>query len=212
MKVNRWIVPVVVLVILFGSVGLGKAFGWWQTAGVKLSTVADVSPEDIRGSSSLADVSEAFGIPSAELIDILSIPADTPAETPLKELEAYNEVRTVRGLLAEHLGLPWEWPDEQEHAPSEPEPTAAAPAAPDTEHDPPTPPAAGDTLAAADIKGYMTLQDVSDQTGMPLDQLYGKLGLEEDVKPATALKDLRDQIAGFEVSVVREIVGEYQNQ
>ena len=83
MKVSRWIVPFAALLVIFGSVFVGKAFGWWQTTGVTLASIADISPEDIKGSSSLADVSEAFGIPVAELVGILGIPTDTSPETPL---------------------------------------------------------------------------------------------------------------------------------
>ena len=116
----------------------------------------------------------------------------------------------MRGLVAEHLGLPWEWPDEEEHTPAEATPSAEASAEPEADHERQTPPAEGDVLPAADIKGYMTLQDVSNQTGVPLDQLYEGLGLEETVKPSTALKDLRNEIDGFEVSAVRDVVTEYQ--
>ncbi|MBN1399303.1 MAG: hypothetical protein JXA74_00605 [Anaerolineae bacterium] len=212
MKANRWIVPLVTLALLFGSVGLAKALGWWQTTGAKLSTVGDVTPDDIRGSSSLADLSVAFDIPTSEIFSILGIPDTFPPETQLKDLETYNEVGTVRGLIAEHLGLPWEW--DEEHAPITDQGEAAADAGvtptPAEEHTGPTPLPAGSTLPAAEIKGRMTLREVSQGTGMPLDELYAALNLPRELDADTALRDISAQVAGFETSVVREVVEAYQ--
>ena len=139
MRVPRWIVPVIALLFLFGSVGVGKAAGWWQTQGADLRTLDGATPADIRGSSTLAQVSDAFGIPMAELLPLLGLPEDTAPATPLKELEAYNEVSAVRDLVAVHLGLP----PTGEVAPAGGEPAATTATAT------PAVPAAGVPAAAA---------------------------------------------------------------
>ncbi len=114
MRVNRWIVPIIAIFVLLGSVIVAKGTGWWQTTGRNLTTIGDIAPEDIRGSSTLADVSAAFGIPHADLYRILGLPENIPLETRLTELKDIHEVGVIKGLVAEYLGIPWEWDEEHE--------------------------------------------------------------------------------------------------
>lgn len=57
---------------------------------------------------------------------------------------------------------------------------------------------------AVEIKGWMTLQQISDGTGIPLDQVYQRANIPADVPANTAVKDLEGMIEGFETSVLRE--------
>jgi polyferredoxin len=54
------------------------------------------------------------------------------------------------------------------------------------------------TLEADSLKGYMTLQDISIGIGMPLEDVYRRLGIPESVPPDTRAKDLSQYIEGFE--------------
>lgn len=236
MKVPVWIVPVLVLVFLFGSVAVGKATGVWQTSGSDLRTLEGALPEDIRGSSTLQAASEAWGIPMADLVSLLGIPADTPAETPFKDLEAYVEVSVARDLISRYLGLgPVEGEDESEAesvlTPAEPEAEAtltsepvvtetavAEPEAEDAETAETTEQeaAAGTTpehepspISEEEISGRSSLRQVSESSGMPLEDLYAALNLPADLSPESLLKDLRESIEGFEIEAVRTAVEEY---
>lgn len=60
-----------------------------------------------------------------------------------------------------------------------------------------------------DIKGWMTLQEVGDGLGIPLDELYALTGVPADIPPTTAMKDMEGLVAGFETSTVREAVAAY---
>lgn len=60
----------------------------------------------------------------------------------------------------------------------------------------------------ADVKGWMTLEQVAGGIGMETAALIAKLGLPADIPPATALKDLEGVTAGFEVTTVRAVVDE----
>ena len=60
----------------------------------------------------------------------------------------------------------------------------------------------------ADVKGWMTLEQVAGGIGMETATLIAKLGLPADIPPATALKDLEGVTAGFEVTTVRAVVDE----
>lgn len=60
--------------------------------------------------------------------------------------------------------------------------------------------------SSADIKGWMSFQQVADGFGMETAALYAELGLPDDLPPATALKEMEAIIPGFEVSTVREAI------
>lgn len=64
-------------------------------------------------------------------------------------------------------------------------------------------------LSAEDIKGWMTLEQISQWYGVPLDYLSGRLGISTEKAAQVAAKDLEDIIPDFETSDLREIVAEY---
>jgi hypothetical protein len=103
MVTRRLVIPLVAIVLLLGSVPVGQAFGWWQTTGQVLTTLPSATVEDIKGSSTLSQVSATFGIPQDELYKLLGLPADISPETKLKDLESYNEVTAVREKVAAYL-------------------------------------------------------------------------------------------------------------
>jgi hypothetical protein len=74
----------------------------------------------------------------------------------------------------------------------------------------------GDILLDADgrpdpagIKGWMTLVELSETYGVPLDILYIMIGAESSVPPETAMKDLEKLVPGIEVWAVRDGVAAY---
>lgn len=64
------------------------------------------------------------------------------------------------------------------------------------------------SMTSADVRGWMSLQDVVTGSGLSVETLYARLGLPSDMDPATALKDLEKLIDGFEVSTVRDAIAE----
>ncbi len=60
-----------------------------------------------------------------------------------------------------------------------------------------------------DIRGWMTLEQISEGYAIPLEELYAMLNLPADFPATTALKDLEQVIEGFEVSAVRSAVDAY---
>ena len=63
--------------------------------------------------------------------------------------------------------------------------------------------------SVSEIRGWMTLEQVTYGFGMPADELYGTLAIPADVPLDTALKDLERLVPGFEVSAVRATVAEF---
>jgi hypothetical protein len=59
-------------------------------------------------------------------------------------------------------------------------------------------------LKPADVKGWMTLQQVSDGIGISQPELYALISISPDIPAATALKDLESIAPGFELTVLRD--------
>jgi len=235
MRVNKYWMPIISIVTLLGAVFIAKAVGAWQTSGRDMiDPTQPLTSADIRGWMPLEYLMEQLDLSQDQLYDLLGLPSSTPPSTPLKDLEDVIEVSEVRDILAEYLGetLPDHEQDDHEATPTpEPVPTEApmptitpVPTSQD-EHMPgqgqgqgeelgtgtgPTPLPPGQVLPAAEIKGRMTLREVSDQCAVPLADLYEALGLSEDVSPDVVLSDLNEQVDGFEVSVVRDAVSDLQ--
>lgn len=62
----------------------------------------------------------------------------------------------------------------------------------------------GSKLNAEDIKGYMTIKEVSTGINMELKNVYEKLGIPNSVSEDTKLKDVQNYVPGFEVEAARE--------
>jgi hypothetical protein len=60
--------------------------------------------------------------------------------------------------------------------------------------------------SSADIRGWMTLDQIIQGFGIPQADLYAALGIPADIPTSTALKDLEGIVEGFEVTTVREAV------
>jgi hypothetical protein len=60
--------------------------------------------------------------------------------------------------------------------------------------------------SSADIRGWMTLEQVIQGFGIPQAELYAALAIPAGLPASTALKDLEGIVEGFEVTKVREAV------
>jgi len=233
MKVNKYILPILLFVAWFGTIGVAKLTGDWATSGKENITVYDaegnLDPEQIRGWMTLTDVSEAYGIPLEAFYTWLGPVAGLGPETAMKDLEALIpgfETGTVREFVAAYLaGAPLPPLFGAEVVPTAtPAPPAATPT-PEAAHTP-TGPGAGDgtgehltatplpagaILPADDIKGRMTLGEVAAQCGVPLEYLITAMQFEANESPDTALKDLTAKY-GIEIEALREVVRTYQAQ
>lgn len=81
MKLNSWALGIIVVVLIFGGIGLTMAFNLWQTeggtggsGGAKIPTdittgehAGEANPADIRGSYTFQDISNAWDIPVEKL-------------------------------------------------------------------------------------------------------------------------------------------------
>ena len=225
MRVNKFLLPIVALVTLLGTVWIAQAAGYWQTSGREMiDPNKPLTSADIRGWMSLEFLSENYGIASETLLEMMGLPSSIPLVTPLKELEEIIEVGEVRTMIGTHLG---EFGAAPETAPTAAPTATAVPAATatrsTTEHGSgqgqgdgtgtgaeATPLPEGAVLPAREIKGRMTLREVSELCGVPLEELMAELNLPDSVSANTVLRDVKTQLPDFEVSRVREVVAALQ--
>lgn len=221
MRINPFAMPMLVLVALFGTVFTAQAVGQWSTSGRVAIDPAKMTAADLKGWMTLQDVMTGLQISQEQLYAAGRIPADVPPSTALNKLEALVpgfSVTTLRDALSGQSAVP---PASSPTVPPAPIVTltpvpvaSATPTVKGTGVDGgpgPTPLPAGQVLPADQIKGKMTLNDVSSQCAVSLDALLKKLNLA-GTSPDTAIKDLIAQGKLREVTDVQKAVAELQGK
>lgn len=236
MRVHPFVIPVALIAALLGSVVIANAAGIWSTSGRDAIDTASMTPADIKGWMTLQQIMDGLGIPQSELYELGKVPAGVPPSTALKDLERLApgfEVSNLREALAaraEAPPQPEELPAPAEAAPAptatpiptpvpatpQPDPTSSSGAPITGTHQGtgagPTPLPAGQILPAAQIKGMMTLRQVSEQCAVPLDALLEALKLPAGADADTAIKTLVQQGVLSEVTLVREAAAALQKK
>jgi hypothetical protein len=222
MRVNRFLMPIIVIVALLGTTFIAQAAGFWSTSGKTSIDLNNMTAADIKGWMTLQQVMDGLQISQEELYAVGGIPGDVPPETALKELEGVVpdfEISTLR----EKLAAPARSAPIEPLAPIEPTPLPQPTATPihaqsitGTLHSGdgtglgPTPLPPGQVLPADQIKGRLTLREVADQCAVPLDQLMAALNLPLDTNANVALKDLINAGTLAEVTMVKDAVVKLQ--
>lgn len=112
MKINPFVYGILVISVFLGVIYGFQAAGVWSVSG-KIDgdgkaiqpSAADVN--SIKGWMTLEQVATTFGIPVADILSAFNLPADTPASTPLKDLESeIFDILLLRDWLAEQTQQP----------------------------------------------------------------------------------------------------------
>lgn len=227
MTVNKYLMPILAVVALLGTIFVTQLTGDWIVSGKDIP-LGEMTPEDIKGWMTLENVADGLQIPLAEVYRLAGIPAgsDIPPTTAMKDLEGLIEgfeTSVLREAAAAYLAgetgaAPAAAETPAPAATPTPQPTPAAAVVATPTHAPlgdgtgtgPTPLPAGQILPAVDIKGRMTLQEVASQTGVELAKLLAALGLPADTNPNTQVKTLVDEGKVAEVETIRAAVTELQ--
>ena len=240
MRVNPIFVPLLFVFVLLGTVFGSQLLGLWSVTGRSAVNTANMTAADLKGWMTLTDVMTGIKISKPELYDLMKIPADVPETAALKDLEkivpgfetsTLRDALTARGAVAP---APVQAaPTAVAPTPVAPAPVAPAPVAPaiqptvritgtgalsathasdDGLRPTPTALPPGVTLTVDQIKGSMTLRQVSEQTGVPLGAILEALKLPADVGVDTALKDLISAGKLTEVTQVRDAVTRLQGK
>jgi hypothetical protein len=108
MRVNKWLLPTLALILMLGTVGVAQANGWWIVSGKEMVNVeALTGGADVKGWMTLQQVADGVDIDTATLYAQLGLSADIPPETALKDLEKIVdgfEVGVVREVVDGVLG------------------------------------------------------------------------------------------------------------
>jgi hypothetical protein len=109
MKVNKYILPIGAIIVLFATVLAAQAAGVWQVTGsttiIPTTASGRPDPEAIKGKMTLDEIIAGYKIPQADLYAALELPADLPASTQIKELESVIpdfEVDLVRQAVQDY--------------------------------------------------------------------------------------------------------------
>jgi hypothetical protein len=219
MRVNRFLMPIIVIVALLGTTLIAQAAGLWSTSGRDATDLENMTSADIKGWMTLQQVMDGLNIAKEELYAVGGIPADIPAETALKDLEGIVpgfEISTLRDKLAAPANPITPTPLPEPTATPQPmsTPVHTQPITGTHSGDGtglgPTPLPPGQVLPADQIKGRMTLREVSEQCAVPLDQLLPALNLPANIDPNVAIKDLISQGTLSEVTVVKDAAAKLQ--
>ena len=209
MRVNQFWIPILLIVALLGTVIAAQAMGKWSVSGRDSVDVTKLTPADLKGWMTLQQVMDGLQISQSELYAIGNIPTDTPPTKALKEMEVVISVTTLRDKLTARLAAS---STTSNTAPTLAiAPTPAATAQITATHATPTLLPAGQILPADQIKGKMTLREVSQQCAVPLDQLLAALKLS-DVSPDTTIKDLISQSKLVDVTDVQTATAKLQSK
>jgi hypothetical protein len=218
MSVNKYLVPFIVIGSLLGSVLLAGATGVWSITGRDSTDLEQLAPEDIKGWMTLQQVIDGVPIAQETLYKLVNIPDNIPPSTAIKDLEALVpgfETSTLRDALTALSGAVTPQPQPtalptQTPVPAVSTPQTAATSAHTGDGSGPTPLPAGQTLPADQIKGRMTLREVSQQCAVSLEALLAALKLSPDINPDTEIKTLTGEGKLSEVSQVQEAVAALQ--
>jgi hypothetical protein len=180
---------------------------------------------DIKGWMTLQQVVDGLNISQADLYALAGIPASIPPTTVLKDLEPIVpgfEISTLRDALTARLGatgstasIPTDGTPAQADVVNTPTPVppmspTPTPTVPSSSTAAATVP--GQILPADQIKGKMTLREVSEQCGVTLSLLLAALSLPADTNLDAAIKDLVTQGKLAEVTTVQQAVATLQKQ
>lgn len=91
MTVNKYLLPVLAVAMLLGSVLVAQAAGAWITVATTTTTIGGATrpdPAGIMGSMSLQYVSDTYGIPLDKLYILIGLPAGQDPQATLKSLKS----------------------------------------------------------------------------------------------------------------------------
>lgn len=64
----------------------------------------------------------------------------------------------------------------------------------------------GQTISISEVKGYYSIEETALATGLPLKEVYEKLGIPESVSKGTKLKEISKEIPSYDFEKVKEML------
>ncbi len=109
MRINKYLMPVVLIVSMFVVVLVAQAAGAWQVTGstqvIPTTASGRPDPQAIKGKMTLDEIVTTYGMPQADLYAALQLPAELATSTAIKDLESVIpnfEVDLVRQAVTDY--------------------------------------------------------------------------------------------------------------
>jgi hypothetical protein len=109
MRVNKYAMPIVLIVAMFAVTLVAQATGAWQVTGsttvVPTTTSGRPDPEAIKGKMTLDEIITTYGVPKDDLYAGAKLPADFPTSKQAKEIESVIsgfELDTLRQAVKDY--------------------------------------------------------------------------------------------------------------
>lgn len=162
--------------LYLGGYGLARVSNLWSTyAPPPAALLADAPASAIFGWMTVEKVSETVGLPVEKVLEVTGLPPDTPLDRPIKEI---TDDEAFREALEAWFSV---------NKPAGPVEKTGTPLPPD------------------EIKGSMTMEQVSSAYGVDGHAVFEKAGWPKDLPMDKPLKDLAAEL-GKDVSEIREAV------
>jgi hypothetical protein len=202
MKV-RWLLPVVWVVVLFTTIGISQAAGWWATSGRQDVTTGSLGVEDLLGWMTVQQAADGLDVPVQVVVETIGgEPGAVLPGSTFKDVEAvvpgFN-LDTLKEALRLRLS------PTSSAAPSSAPASSTPPSSASATHQP-QPSGSGTGAGGSTVSGQQTLRQVAEAYKLDLARLIVEAGLPAEVNPDVALRTLRDTVAGFEMQQVRDAV------
>jgi len=172
---------------LLALIGTSKMAGKWQPKPA-IVTFTDQSgkpsPESIRGWMTLGEIATGYGIPLDRLYEAAGLPPRVSADTRLNMVAKTYDVEFEPEALREIVGMLLA-------GESVTRPVSKAPA------------------GEPEVKGFMTLNEISLKTGVPKEYILKTLGLPPAMDGRTPVREWMHQ-QGKSIQDLRDAVGAYQ--
>ena len=66
----------------------------------------------------------------------------------------------------------------------------------------------GQVMTISEIKGYYTIEEAAVATGLTLEEIYEKLGIPENISKSTQMKEISNEVEGFDLDAAKSIASE----
>lgn len=101
MKINKYIAPIIAIVILFVAIGISMLINYWKTDASpeeKLGLIEGVlNPDNLKGSAVIQDILNEYKLDKDTFYNDLGIPSDIPISSKVKDLKE-KEIIEIDGI------------------------------------------------------------------------------------------------------------------
>ena len=69
----------------------------------------------------------------------------------------------------------------------------------------------GETISIAEVKGYYSIEETAEATGLTIEEVYDRLGIPNNVSKNTKLKDIASEVPAYNLDEAKTKAGEEES-